>query len=71
MTEYKIERWDVIQLGSSNRQYPMIYIKPDKEFLEFIKGNDTIVLAEIMDIASGIRDAWNKIPTKVNLSATQ
>jgi len=32
---------------------------------------DEEILAEIMDIASGIRDAWNKIPTKGNLSASQ
>ena len=32
---------------------------------------DDAILAEVMDLASGIRDAWNKIPTSNHLSSVQ
>ncbi len=32
---------------------------------------DDAILAEVMDLASGIRDAWNKIPTSKHLSSVQ
>ncbi len=40
MTDYKIERWDSVIYGNSTRPYPMIYIKPDLAFLEFVKANN-------------------------------
>jgi hypothetical protein len=45
MSEYKIERWDVILLD--NHRVPVIYIKPDLEFVEFIRKNDYNIVAEI------------------------
>lgn len=32
---------------------------------------DDAILAEVMDLASGIRDAWKKIPTSKHLSSVQ
>ena len=40
MTEYKIERWDGVMYGNNLTPQPMIYIKPDLSFLEFVKAND-------------------------------
>ena len=47
MSEYKIYRWDVIISGNSNQQIPMIYIKPDLNFLEFIRKNNYTVMCKI------------------------
>jgi hypothetical protein len=47
MSEYKIERWDGVMFSNSITKYPMIYIKPDITFLEFIKENNYTVLCEI------------------------
>ena len=48
MTEYKIERFDVIlNGGNNNTKLPIIYIKPDSEFLEFAKKNNYIVGCKI------------------------
>jgi hypothetical protein len=47
MSEYKIHRWDVIMSGSSNQKVPMIYIKPDLAFLNFIRDNNYAVLCKI------------------------
>ena len=49
MSKYNIERWDVILSDSSNDKIPMIYFKPDKELLEFIRVNNYAVLCEIID----------------------
>jgi hypothetical protein len=58
MTEYKIERFDVIlNGGTSNTKLPIIYIKRDSEFLEFAKKNNYIVGCKIKN--SGIYD--NKV----------
>jgi hypothetical protein len=48
MTEYKIERFDaILNGGTSNTKLPIIYIKPDSEFLEFAKKNNYIVGCKI------------------------
>ena len=46
MSNYQIERWGVIT-GNNVMKYPLIYVKPDTAFLEFIKANDFAVLCEI------------------------
>lgn len=45
MSEYKIERWDVILVN--DHRIPVIYIKPDLEFVEFIRQNKFSVIAKI------------------------
>jgi predicted ribosome quality control (RQC) complex YloA/Tae2 family protein len=45
MSEYKIERFDVVM--DENLQKPMIYIKPDSELLEFARKNNYSLLCEI------------------------
>lgn len=47
MSSYKIERWDVVMFGNSTTRVPMIYIKPDIAFLEFVKDNKFSVVCEI------------------------
>ena len=49
MASYKIQRWDAVMFGSSITKSPMIYIKPDLPFLNFIKQNNYVVLAQIKD----------------------
>ena len=52
MSEYKIYRWDVVISGNSNQQVPMIYIKPDLTFLEFIRKNNFTVVCKINGTAT-------------------
>lgn len=47
MTEYNIERWDVILVN--NQRTPIIYIKPDLDFVEFIRRNNYKILVQIKD----------------------
>jgi|SaaInlV_165m_DNA_1040744.scaffolds.fasta_scaffold02823_5 hypothetical protein len=48
MSNYRIMRWDaVISSTNSNNYVPMIYIKPDKDFLQMIKRNKNVVKADI------------------------
>jgi hypothetical protein len=45
---YKIERWDAILFDNSTNPTPIIYIKPDKELLDFAKQNKNAVLINIV-----------------------
>jgi hypothetical protein len=45
MTEYNIERWDVILVD--NHRLPMIYVKPDLDFIEFVRQNNYKVVVKI------------------------
>jgi hypothetical protein len=47
MTQYKIERWDAVMFGNSITKSPMIYIKPDITFLQFIRDNKYAVMCNI------------------------
>lgn len=47
MSTYQINRWDVVIFGNNNTRVPMIYIKPDLTFLNFIKENKYAVVCEI------------------------
>lgn len=44
---YKIERWDVVMYGSSITKVPIIYIKPELDFLEYVRDNNYSVLVKI------------------------
>jgi hypothetical protein len=37
MLKYKIKRWDVILIN--NKRFPIIYIKPDIEFIKLMHQN--------------------------------
>ena len=44
MNTYDIKRWDAVIFGNGTVASPMIYVKPDKHFLDFAeKNNNTIV----------------------------
>ena len=47
MSEYEIKRWDVVSFGPSITKVPMIYIKPDPAFLEFVRENNYAVMCDI------------------------
>ena len=45
MSKYIIERWDVIMVN--NHRQPIIYVKPDIEFMDFIRKSNYNVICEI------------------------
>ena len=47
MAKYEIKRWDPIVFGSSVHPFPVISIKPDKEFIEFANKNLNTLLIKI------------------------
>ena len=47
MSQYKIERWDVVMFNNNLTKVPMIYVKPDMKFLEFARNNNFAVACEI------------------------
>lgn len=47
MIDYDIERWDVVMFGTSVTKVPMIYIKPDTAFLDFVRVNNFAVMCNI------------------------
>jgi len=47
MSNYEIKRWDVVL--SNNRKVPMIYIKPDLTFVDFVRSNNFVIVCEIND----------------------
>ena len=52
MSKYEIQRWDAVLAPNGLNKLPMIYIKPDLPFLEFIKSNDYVVFVKIQDTNS-------------------
>jgi hypothetical protein len=70
MTDYKIERWDVVMFGSSNAKMPVIYFTPDSPFLEFAKSNNSAIVCTIKNTGTmydgklipGVLDASCNIP---------
>jgi hypothetical protein len=58
MPEYEIMRWDAVIPKDNNLPYPMVYIKPDKYFPEFIAENKNMFLLSI----SGTNTDYDKIP---------
>jgi hypothetical protein len=65
MTEYKIERWDVLLIN--NKRVPAIYIKPDLNFMNFVKDHNY----DIISIISGTGTEYDnkKINGFVNQSS--
>lgn len=49
MPKYEIMRWDTVIPKDNTFPYPMIYIKPDKDFLDYIKENNYLFLVSISD----------------------
>ena len=47
MPEYKIERWDPVIVDKNQFPMPMIYIKPDKKFLDYAKENDYMIVGTV------------------------
>jgi hypothetical protein len=67
MIKYPIERWDAIMVGGDvNIRSPMIYIKPDLDFLEFAEANSFEVYVEVTGTGLSIDNIT--IPATVNKS---
>jgi len=66
MSKYEIKRWDVVMFDNSITKVPMIYVKPDLTFLEFIKSNNYAVMCEIE--GTGTVYDGKKIPGVVDKS---
>ena len=65
MSDYQILMWDVILVN--NHRTPIIYIKPDLAFIEFIRKNDYRVVVVIN--GTGMVYDGQKIVGDVNLSS--
>lgn len=68
MSKYKIHRWDIIMTGNSTFKSPIIYIKPDLDFLEFARSNNFALMAVIE--GTGLQYDGNQIPAVVNKGFT-
>ena len=52
MPTYNLERWDsVIPIGKTY-PYPMVYFKPDKDFLDYSEKNNFLVKCTVTDTTS-------------------
>lgn len=49
MTQFDIKRWDIVLFDNSNTQIPIIYIKPDIEFIKYVEKNNFVVMAKITE----------------------
>jgi hypothetical protein len=58
MPEYKIMRWDAVIPKNNTLPYPMIYIKPDKDFQDYARENKYMFLLNI----SGTGMDYDKMP---------
>ena len=67
MTSYKIKRWDTIISSDGKTQTPVVYIHPDKSFIEFSRLNKNVLLCDISG-TSMIYD--NNIPGVVDISCS-
>lgn len=47
MPTFTIERWDSVIPPGKTEPHPMIYIKPDKDFIKYAEENENIVLVTI------------------------
>jgi len=64
MSKYEIKRWDIIMSGNSTFKSPIVYIKPDLDFLEFARANNFALMAVIE--GTGLQYDGNQIPAIVN-----
>lgn len=58
MPEYEITRWDAVIPKDNTLPYPMVYIKPDKNFLDYAKENKYMFLLSI----TGTNMDYDKMP---------
>jgi len=58
MPEYEIMRWDSVIPKNNTLPYPMVYIKPDKSFLEYARENKYMFLLNI----TGTGMDYDKMP---------
>lgn len=56
MPEYDIERWDAVIPKDTTFPFPMIYIKPDANFVQYAKDNNYMVLVTVKNTASKYDD---------------
>jgi hypothetical protein len=49
MPEYEIQRWDPVIPKGNIEPYPMVYIKPDPSFFDYIKENNYLFLVTISE----------------------
>ena len=68
LKKYEIIQWDSIITADENIQRPIVYIKPDTEFLQFISDSNFTVLCKISDTGLAY-DNYKTIYGKVNKSA--
>ena len=47
MPEYEITRWDAVIPKNNTFPYPMVYIKPDDNFIEYARKNNFLFLLDI------------------------
>jgi len=47
MTDYTIQRWDAVLSQDGINSQPMIYIKPDIDFVRFAEANKGVLLVKI------------------------
>lgn len=72
MPVYNIDRWDAVIPKDTTFPMPMVYIKPDKNFVKYAKENDYTVLVTIKNTDSsydnnafvGVIDSSGYFPTK-------
>ena len=68
MSQYEIKRWDVVMTGNNTFKSPIIYIKPDLDFLEFARSNNFAVMAVVE--GTGLQYDGNQIPSVINTGCT-
>ena len=42
MPEYPIQNWNPVIISNNTYPYPMVYIEPEKDFLNYAKDNKAI-----------------------------
>ena len=58
MPSYNIERWDPVIPPGNTQPFPMIYIKPDEEFIKLAQANNYNLLVTI----DGTGKQYDKVP---------
>lgn len=66
MSKYQIYRWDVVMSGNSTFKSPILYIKPDLDFLEFARANNFALMAVVE--GTGLQYDEKQIPSIIKQS---
>lgn len=66
MSNYEIKRWDGVLVN--DQKVPMIYIKPDLTFVDFVRSNNYRIVCEIND--TGTKYDGKKVYGNVSKSST-